>query len=221
MSSREAAPSGVIGTLGVLVAGGRGKRLGLGHPKAMALVAGQTLLDRSLDTLGAVCDQVVIVAPRACELPERGVPRIEDPSGASGPFAALVVGLTFRPYRRALGLGVDYPLMRTASLEALLAILDAGLRPGSRNAVVPVPGGIPQPLAAAYGPSAAAALSDRLARGERSVTAAVLSLDPLLVDEEELERWEGGSRVFFNLNLAQELTRVEAELAGSSRVQES
>src|SRR5438132_2343792 len=42
-------------TLGVIVAGGRGRRLGLEVPKALAAAGGMTLLDRAVATLEEVC----------------------------------------------------------------------------------------------------------------------------------------------------------------------
>src|SRR5262249_32784657 len=56
-------------TLGVLLAGGRGTRLGAGIPKALVVCGGRTLLARALATLDTLGDAVVVVAPRGLELP--------------------------------------------------------------------------------------------------------------------------------------------------------
>ena len=47
----------MAGTLGILLAGGRGTRLGLGVPKALAPWAGGTLLSHALATLRAAKQQ--------------------------------------------------------------------------------------------------------------------------------------------------------------------
>lgn len=190
-------------TLGVIVAGGRGARLGLGRPKAFAEVGGMTLLARAETVLAALCDAIVIAAPASLELPPHRFPRVADATDAAVPLAGLVAGLAKLPFARAVALGVDFPLMRPEMLAALLARL------GPRAAVLPTPGGVPQPLAAAYAPVAGAALAASLARGERAVTAASLALDPRIVGESELSRLEGGSRCFFNLNTPAD--RAEAE----------
>ena len=57
------------GTLGILVAGGQGSRLGLGIPKALAPFAGGTLLSHALATLRTASDEVVVCAPRSLALP--------------------------------------------------------------------------------------------------------------------------------------------------------
>jgi molybdopterin-guanine dinucleotide biosynthesis protein A len=189
-------------TLGVIVAGGRGVRLGLGRPKAFAEVGGMTLLARAEDVLSALCDEIVIAAPASLELPAHRSARVADATDDAVPLAGLVAGLAARLFDRALALGVDFPRMRPGMLAALLARL------GARAAVIPAPGGVPQPLAAAYAPGAAAPLAASLARGERAVTVAALALDPLIVGDGELERLDGGSACFFNLNTPDDLAEA-------------
>jgi molybdopterin-guanine dinucleotide biosynthesis protein A len=194
--------------LGVLLAGGRGERLGLGLPKALASLAGATLLERALATLAAVCDEVLVTAPPevAGALGIAGV--VPDVEGAGGPLAGLVAGLNARPFERAIALAVDLPLLGPADLAVLLAT------GGHHAAVLPAPGGVPQPLAAVYGAAAAAPLAARLAAGERSVTGAVGTLGPLLLGDDAL--WIAGiaPRAFHNVNTPEELAAAARLLAG-------
>ncbi|HEV2105150.1 MAG TPA: NTP transferase domain-containing protein, partial [Candidatus Eisenbacteria bacterium] len=69
--------------LGVLLAGGRGARLGAGGPKALATLAGRTLLSRAHAILAAVCDAVVVVAPAALALPVAPGERVDHPPGGA------------------------------------------------------------------------------------------------------------------------------------------
>jgi molybdopterin-guanine dinucleotide biosynthesis protein A len=205
------------GTLGVLVAGGAGSRLGLGCPKALVRVGETTLLERGLRTLAAVCDDVVVAAPADLALrfpaapgsgPGGGPPtRVFDPPGAAGPLAGVVAGLSSRPFSRALVLAVDLPFVTSPALVALLGRL------ADHQAVVPAPGGVPQPLAAAYAAPARAILAARLEAGERSLTRAVDSLDALRLDDEALRRLPGGLENFFNLNTREDLAEAERRLA--------
>ena len=190
-------------TLGILLAGGRGKRLASQVPKALVRVGGITLLERALATLEEVCDEVLVSAQRELTLPVSPGRRVEDAPGLVGPLSGIVAGLGARPHDRALVLGVDFPLIRASALRGLLDRL-----PG-RSAVLPAPGGVPQPVAAAYGPGAAEVLARSLAGGERSATVAALSLDPLLLGDDELTRLEGGLECFLNLNTPADLERAE------------
>ncbi len=198
--------------LGIVVAGGRGTRLAGAGVKALACLGGTTLLERALAVLAAVCDEVVVAAPAALELPVPPALRVADSPGAAGPLAGVVAGLAARPYERAIVLGVDFPLVRAGALAALCAGL------ADRAALVPAPGGLPQPLVAVYAPRAAAELARTLARGERALTAAVLALEPRRLADGELAQLEGGLENFFNLNTPEDLAEAGRRIAAAGSV---
>jgi molybdenum cofactor guanylyltransferase len=202
----------VEGTLGVLVAGGSGSRLGLGIAKAMASVGGMTLLERGVATLCGVCDQIVVSAPASLDLKmpaHAGAPvlRVSDPAGATGPLAGVVAGLSAADYRQAIVLAVDLPLATSGALAALLDRLE------DHQAVIPWAGGLPQPLGAAYAPTAVAVLAARLEAGERALTVAVESLRALRVLGEDAAGLPGGLDNFFNVNTRADLAEAERRLA--------
>jgi 2-C-methyl-D-erythritol 4-phosphate cytidylyltransferase len=49
--------------VGIVPAGGSGERLGAERPKAFVVLAGKTLLERSVEALRPVCDRVVVALP--------------------------------------------------------------------------------------------------------------------------------------------------------------
>jgi 2-C-methyl-D-erythritol 4-phosphate cytidylyltransferase len=49
--------------VGIVPAGGSGERLGAERPKAFVVLAGKTLLERSIEALRPVCDRVVAAVP--------------------------------------------------------------------------------------------------------------------------------------------------------------
>lgn len=201
-----------IGTLGILLAGGLGTRLGPGPPKPLRIVAGRTLLDRAISVLEAACDDLVVVAPASLELPVQESLRVDDPPDAAGPLAGLVAGLSARAHTRALVLGVDFPLSRPEALTVIAAPLASGA-----VAVVPEPGGVLQPLFAAYGTGARALLAERLENGERSVTAAVRALDPVRIPDQDLAGLPGGRENFMNINRPEDLIEAERRLLAPER----
>ncbi|HEY3215117.1 MAG TPA: NTP transferase domain-containing protein [Candidatus Eisenbacteria bacterium] len=220
----------MVTTLGVLPAGGRGIRLRAG-PKALVSIGGRTLLERALDSLAPLCDLVVVTAPATVPLdPALGraraggrheLERVDDPPGAVGPLAGLVAGLGAVRYRRAVVLGVDFPLVRSEFLAALLDRLEGGAAASSAGfvrppAVIPAPGSIPQPLVAAYAPEAAARLRAALDRGERAAVQATLALGPLLLGEGELAALPGGLENLLNVNTPDDFAEAERRL-GSPR----
>lgn len=191
-----------VRTLGILLAGGRGERLKLGRPKALAELRGATLLERACRTLAGVCDEVLVAAPAEMALPlPPGVRRLLDPG--VGPLGGVAVAAQSILCDRAVVLGVDYPWLEAATLTALLDRL------GERRAVVPAPGGRTQPLAAAYSAAGLDLLSEAFERGERSIVNALLALDPLLLQDAELAQLPGGSEAFFDVDTPEELARAE------------
>ena len=194
-------------TLGVLLAGGRGTRLGTGIPKALVVCGGRTLLARAAATLDALCDAVVVVAPRELGLPVPRAQRVDDPPGVRGPLAAMIAGLASRPFDEALVLAVDLPLVTERALSALRALR------GDALAVMAAPEALPQPLAAWYASAARASLDAALSSGERSVIAACRTLSPRLVRDAELESMPDGGGFQWNVNTFEDLARAERALA--------
>lgn len=208
------------GTRGVLLCGGAGARLALDRPKALVPLGAETLLARGVTSLASICDEVVVTAPAALEgaladalsgardgarVPVRF--RADAPARRSGPLAGMVAGLEGEGYDGALVLAVDLPFIRPALLAALLARL------GQYRAVVPVVGGFPQPLAAAYAPEAVAILERAFAAGERGPTRVLAALDALRITEDQLAVLPGGPASFFNLNTRDDLAEAERRLA--------
>ena len=198
--------------LGILVAGGRGRRLSPEGPKAHATLGRETLLERALACLAPVCDGIVIAlsskVPPPTALPS-GVTVALDPPGTRGPLAGLVAGMSARPFEVALVLGVDFPLARSAALAALAARL------GSRLAVVPEPGGRAQPLFAAYSGAARDPLARALERGEAALVPAVMALDPVRLGDAELAALAGGLENFINVNRPDDLAEARRRLDAS------
>jgi molybdopterin-guanine dinucleotide biosynthesis protein A len=201
----------MIETLGVLLAGGEGRRLGLGVPKALVEVSGMTLLDRAVATLAAVSDRVVVAAPPGLDLPlPAGVARVADRPGVSGPLAGALAGLASGRFARALLLGVDFPCVTPALLRELLARL------AGHDAVIPAPGGRLQPLVAAYGPGAPAQLEREARAADATITRAVATLTGLTLGDAALDTFPGGRASLFNVNTPAQLAEAERRLASTT-----
>ncbi len=135
--------------IGVLLAGGDGRRLG--GEKAWVEIGGRTLADLALEPLREVVDTVVVSCRVGTALPplagvdEAWVQR-ED---AGGPAAGLASALREAGGRPILALGISLPLMTEQVLRELLA----GPADG-RAAVVPALDGRIEPLVGRWSPSA-------------------------------------------------------------------
>jgi molybdopterin-guanine dinucleotide biosynthesis protein A len=183
----------VLGVLGIVLAGGAGRRMG-GVDKAALVVGGVTLLDRVLGAARPMCDELVVVGPaRPTGVP--GVTFVTEDAPGGGPGAAVTAGLA-----AAAGAGVvlvlaaDLPLLTTGHLRRLLGALVAA---GGEAAAADDEGG-PNPLLAAYAGPALGARAAALSAGDRA--AALLPAEPVIVDL---------GRATFNVNRPDDLAAAE------------
>ena len=133
--------------LGAVLAGGRGSRLG--GKKATAQVLGRPLLDWTVEALRQTVEDVVVIAKVATPLPPTDAPvwRSEPPD--FHPRHGLVSALRGARGRPVVVVPVDMPLVPSALIETLLALVDDGAL-----AAIPQAHGHIHPLCAAYHPMA-------------------------------------------------------------------
>lgn len=190
---------------GLVLAGGESRRMGIDKPGLQ--LGGRTLLDRVIGRMQAVFPQVIVSvrAPRA----DVAVPQVCDVHPAGGPLAGLCAGLAAAESLWVFAVAADMPFLRPELVRQLAA------RREGVQAVVPVVGGFPQPLAAYYAMSALPAIRTLLdAPGKHSLRAALERLDVCLVDESTLLAIEPGLQSFFDLDTPDDLAaarRLENE----------
>lgn len=141
--------------VGVLLAGGAGKRLG--GDKAIVELDGRALARYPLAVLTTVCREVAVVAKRDTALPPLGesVAVWVEPDEPRHPLCGVVHALRCAAGRPVLVVATDMPLLDAASLEEIMAAANPGAA-----AVVPVAHGRLQPLCALYEARALAGLAN-------------------------------------------------------------
>ncbi len=192
----------------MVLAGGRSRRMG--RDKAALVVKGETLAGRAVRVLSGVCAEVLVAAGGRHLVPGRLA--VED-GPARGPAAGILGAAAVRPGRPLLVFACDVPRVPAA----LLARLAEGLAPtggdgsaAAPDAVVPRTVRGPEPLVAAYGPRALAALAEQVAAGEHAVRA-LLARDDLrieYVEGPELERFGDPAVTLANVNTPTDYRRL-------------
>jgi molybdopterin-guanine dinucleotide biosynthesis protein A len=183
--------------VGVLLAGGRGSRLG-GRSKAAVEVAGQPLAAYPAAALAGVCDIVAIVAKPDSELPDLpGVERWDEPAEPRHPLTGIVHALE-RAGEAVLVCGADMPYV---TRDACATLIGGG---GSAPAAVAIAAGVVQPLFAVYAPAALDGL--RAAPPDGRLTDAVEALGP--------GRVALPPAIVRSVNTPDDLAEAEAELGG-------
>ena len=111
--------------LGVILAGGRSRRMGGAH-KAAVVLGGRTLLERAADRLGPQCGELVVNANGGTGGPTgTGLPIVpDDLPDRPGPLAGIVAALDWaaaeRPgVRQVVSVAVDTPFLPRDLVERL------------------------------------------------------------------------------------------------------
>jgi molybdopterin-guanine dinucleotide biosynthesis protein A len=188
--------------IGVLLAGGRGSRLG--GAKALAPLGGRPLICHALAALRGAVGEVAIVAKPDTSLPVlHDVTVWREPAEPRHPLVGIVHALARADGRPVLVCAADMPFVTREVLAALAAADPAGA-----PAVVATSAerGL-QPLLGCYQPEAGALLAGAAFEGTAPVRRMVAALEPRLFDVSD-------PQVLFNVNSAEDLAAAEALLAG-------
>jgi len=197
---------------GIILAGGKSTRLG--RDKASELLLGRSLLQRVADRLDGIVDQYVIVTAESQQLPpifaSRPITYVEDIYPGAGPLAGLYTGLSSMAAPRAIVVACDMPLLKP-SLLSLLLRLQTG-----HDAVMPMNGGLPEPLCAVYAASCLPAVKAQLDAGSYMMTGFLEDVNVRFVDASEWERLDPQGVSFLNVNTEDDLRRAEQMLASGT-----
>ena len=152
---------------GVVLVGGASTRFG--SPKAMALIDGETFVDRGRRVLAEACDEVLVVGKGNDGLPFEV---IDDGTDVRAPIAGVVAGLRAAANDVAVFVPVDCPWMTPAAVRAL--------GDACRDAAVPPSG----PLPGAWAKSVLPLLEQRLESGPLALYRTYDELDVVTVELE-------------------------------------
>jgi molybdenum cofactor guanylyltransferase len=154
-----------------ILAGGRGRRMG-GVPKALVEWKGRRIVDRQLDVLAPLFDEVLLVVaePRGWNLPRAR--EVIDRAPGQGPLAGLQTALL--EAGDVFVVACDFPEIDPDLVRMLCGNL-------SQASVLRVRGR-PQPLFARYRADVLPFVEARLERGERRMLDLLADLDVSFVD---------------------------------------
>ncbi|MFN8508055.1 MAG: molybdenum cofactor guanylyltransferase [Dehalococcoidia bacterium] len=185
----------------IVLAGGRSTRFG--SDKAAAQLAGRPMLEWVVAAAAAACEDVVIVGgpertlPGARYIPEEGTPR--------GPLGGIVAGMRAARFDPCFATGCDVPLLVPALVRMVLRALDGGA------AAVPVVGGVPQPLTAAFSRDVCLPVFEAaLAANAGGPIHAMRAVTTIEIDEVTVRSVDPGLRSFLNANTPEAFATLEA-----------
>jgi len=178
----------------------------MGQDKALLLLHGTTLLERSIRTLQSAVRPVVVACGHSDRYPLAGVRCISDSVQDCGPLGGILAAMEESTADAVLILACDLPFITP---DLLLMLRTA---PSGESIILPSAGGDLQPLCGRYPRSLEPALRRFLAEGKRKVLDFVESQNHhyiVITDDHPLFR----PSLLANINTREELAQAEAALA--------
>ncbi len=186
----------MTGLSGVVLAGGSSRRMG--RDKALIEVDGTRLVDRAVDRLRALTDDVVVASgPRTID--RLAVRQVADVRPGAGPLAGLAAGLAAVRHQVVAVLACDLLHPDTGLLAALARVWDG------TAAVIPSVAGRAQPLHAVWAARAAEPMTALLDTDVRSVLQAADLLGATVLDDAATAALATDARWATNLNTPADL----------------
>jgi molybdopterin-guanine dinucleotide biosynthesis protein A len=186
--------------LGLVLAGGRSRRFG--RDKAAMQVQGQALLERTVNLLKPLVEEVY-VSVRADQTGDRLRRRFRllvDEKANQGPAGGLLAAHGHRPDAAWIVLACDLPFMDEEAVRYLMRSRNAGK---DATAYRSVDDGLPEPLCAIYEP-------DTLARfGHQAGAASGLSPRSFLANADVEYIMPIRDRVLLNVNSPEDLLQIQ------------
>ncbi|MDQ3931952.1 MAG: molybdenum cofactor guanylyltransferase [Actinomycetota bacterium] len=176
MASSPGQEAEVPALTGLVLAGGRGRRLG--RDKAFLEVDGEALVVRAARRLERCCEEVLVASGDGSRLGELAWEQVADAIADGGPLAGILAGLERATTPLVAVVAVDLPYLHPAVLLRL-AVAWRG-----EAAVVPLVSGRIQPLHGVYATAAAPRMRRLLLAGRRAVIAALSELGARVLGEE-------------------------------------
>ena len=197
----EADSSGGLKRTVLVFGGGRATRLG-GVNKALLEVGGVRIIDRILETVAPLADEIVLLTNDS-SLEEIGSLRlVYDAVPHAGVLPALAAGLATATHNVCIAVACDMPFVSRALFEYLLQLLTDD----AADVVIPRTEGYLEPMHAVYRrDTVRAAITNALARGEQRMNSYFREVHVREVTEPEWRRLDPRGRAFFNVNTPDDL----------------
>ncbi len=185
--------------VGAVLAGGQNTRFP--YLKGFIETGGSTIIARNIGLLVEVAGNVVISANEPEQYFRFGKPLVGDVVVPGGPMAGIYSVLRCTAAEWVLVVACDMPF-----IEPRLISYIRDRRVG--DAAVALFGGMPQPLPGLYGRTALDAMREAIKRGSRSLISLLEVIDTVLIEEDEVRRFDPDGRSFVNINTVEDLKKA-------------
>jgi molybdopterin-guanine dinucleotide biosynthesis protein A len=191
----------------------------MGADKAMIEIGGKTLLQRALDNLTYVSDNVFVVGDRP-EYRQYGVPVFADAYPGTGTLGGIATAIRYAEHERVLVVACDMPLLSRTLLQAMVA------EPADYDVLVPVTAAersgqgskqTYETLHAIYRRTCLAPIERRLTDGQLKVIGFFDDVNVMPLATDWIARYDPSLRSFMNANTPEDIQTILALLGNDGQ----
>jgi molybdopterin-guanine dinucleotide biosynthesis protein A len=183
---------------GIVLIGGQSTRFGA--DKVVARVGPAVLIERVMETLAPLFQEVILIGHRRKGL--QGYRVVEDLVPGSGPLGGIYTALSVAKTPRCFVFAGDMPNLNQALIRHMMEV------EGDHDALVPVWARGREPLHAIYHKRTMPAAGAMLERGIFRTLDLLENVNTVLVPEEIIRAYGDPEVVFANVNTLQDLGRI-------------
>lgn len=166
-----------------------------GRNKALLNVGGRRIVDRIVDVLTPLFDEILLVAREPSLYPDVPVKVVKDLFKARSSLTGIHAGLSQAGAGFGFVVPCDAPFIQPALVQTILE----EIRPDA-DVVIPYINGFYQPLCAAYSKKCLPYIEDMLARNDFKIINFFDAVRLRTIPMEKLEKADPGQRSFINVN---------------------
>ncbi|MDO8462628.1 MAG: molybdenum cofactor guanylyltransferase, partial [Deltaproteobacteria bacterium] len=156
---------------GIILAGGRSSRFG--ENKAFATFHGIPLVDRVVNLLSPLFEELLLVTNRPEEFQKLRLPILVDRVPYQGPLGGIATALEVSRNDRIFVVACDMPILRSSTIQKVVGAA------GESHAVIPVHDGVREYLMGLYSRKLLPRMLENLEAGKLSVAELLLSGVPV------------------------------------------
>lgn len=200
---------------GVILAGGESRRMG--QDKAFLEVGGRRLIDRVIDAIERVTDDVIIVTTTPGDYAGCGTRLAEDLYPGTGALGGIYTGLHAAEHPCSFVVACDMPFLNVELLKYMSSQIQhhdvvmpyVGDEEPATNTRATAKARDLHPLHAVYSKRCLEPIARALERGDLRTIAFLPDVDVRFVGRREIEQFDPQHRSFFNANTPEELHRAQ------------
>ena len=178
-----------------------GKSLRLGRDKALEQIGGQRLIERVIERLSRLGDDIIVVTASKNQLPDLGVRQVHDCYPGRGALVGIYTGVKEATSSHNLVVACDMPFLRCEPIAFLLGQLTV------EDAVIPCWDDDIEPLHAVYATALRPRMGEALRCGLRSVREFLPQISVRYVPEAVMREVRGAEESLRNVNTPEEAAR--------------